>query len=139
MRERLTEQHAVRPACASCHAIFDPLGFSLENFTPLGNLRRMQVGVPVDASGTFTDGTKFANPMEFRSLLVRHRDAYYNSITQKMLGFALGRQVNWKVYDHEMSAVRAIVREAASNDYRWSSIVLGIVKSAPFQMKNIVP
>jgi hypothetical protein len=100
----------------------------------------MQGGVPVDASGAFTDGTKFSSPAEFREALSKHKDAYYNSIAQKMLGFALGRQaLTWKVYDYEMPAVRAIVREAAGKDYRWSSFVLAVVKSPPFQMKNIVP
>jgi hypothetical protein len=139
MRERLA-LHTTVPACAKCHSIFDPLGFSLENFDSVGAFRRTQAGVPVDASGTFVDGTKFSSPSEFRQLLVKHKDAYYNSIAQKMLGFALGRQaLAWKVYDYEMPAVRAIVRESAAKDYRWSSLVVGVIKSAPFQMKNIVP
>ncbi len=70
-----------------------------------------------------------------RAGLLKYRAAYYSNITQKMLGYALGRQARtWSVYDYEMPAVRAIVREAAVHDYRWSSIVLGIVKSAPFQL-----
>jgi len=139
MRERLAD-HTVNRACASCHRIFDPLGFALENFDTTGALRRTQSGVPIDASGAFIDGTKFSGPAEFRKSLMKYRDAYYNSVTQRMLGFALGRQpLGWKVYDYEMPTVRAIVRQAAASDYRWSSIVLGIIKSTPFQMKNIVP
>jgi Protein of unknown function (DUF1592)/Protein of unknown function (DUF1588)/Protein of unknown function (DUF1585) len=139
MRERLAE-HTTNRACATCHRIFDPLGLSLENFDSNGAFRRTQNGVPVDASGAFIDGTKFNGPAEFRESLMKYRDAYYNGVTQRMLGFALGRQpLGWKVYDYEMPTVRAIVREAAASDYRWSSVVLGIVKSTPFQMRNIVP
>lgn len=83
------------------------------------------------------DGTKFNGPAELTAGLLNYRAAYYNNITQKLLGYALGRQGRaWSVSDNEMPFVRAIVREAAAHDYRWSSIVLGIVKSTPFQMKT---
>lgn len=139
MRERLAEHTSYR-ACASCHRIFDPLGFALENFDMVGAFRRVQGGILIDPSGALTDNTKFSGPKELRQALMMYRDAYYNSITERMLSFALGRQgLSWKVYDYEMPTVRAIVRDAAARDYRWSAIVLGIVKSTPFQMKNIVP
>jgi hypothetical protein len=139
MRERLAE-HTANRVCANCHRVFDPLGFALENFDMIGAFRRTQGGVPIDPSGALTDNTKFSGPKELRDALMMYRDAYYNSITERMLSFALGRQgLSWKVYDYEMPTVRAIVRDAATKDYRWSAIVLGIVKSTPFQMKNVVP
>jgi Protein of unknown function (DUF1592)/Protein of unknown function (DUF1588)/Protein of unknown function (DUF1585) len=139
MRERLAE-HTSNRVCANCHRIFDPLGLALENFDMIGAFRRTQGGVPIDPSGTLTDNTRFSGPKELREALTMYRDAYYNSITERMLSFALGRQgLSWKVYDYEMPTVRAVVRDAAANDYRWSAIVLGIVKSTPFQMKNVVP
>jgi hypothetical protein len=139
MRVRIEEHHA-NPACASCHVTFEPLGSALENFNLNGQWRTTDDGAPIDASGTFIDGMKFNGPAELRAGLLRYRDAYYSNITQKLLGYALGREARaWRVYDYEMPSVRAVVREAAASDYRWSSIVLGIVKSTPFQMKTIVP
>jgi hypothetical protein len=133
------EEHRSNAACASCHVMFDPLGLALENFNLAGQWRNTDAGVSIDASGTFVDGRKFNGPAELRAGLLKYRDAYYANIAQKLLGYALGREARaWRVYDYEMPSVRAIVREAAANDYRWSSIVLGIVKSTPFQMKTIV-
>ena len=139
MRERLSE-HTSNPSCVNCHRIFEPLGFALSNFDAIGAWQRTESGVPIDASGAFIDGTKFNGPAEFRAGLVKYRDAYYHNIAQFMLGYAIGRQAwSWRLYDYEMPAVRAIVREAAGDDYRWSSIIAGIVKSTPFQMKTLVP
>jgi hypothetical protein len=96
--------------------------------------------MPIDASGAFVDGMRFNGPAELRAGLVRYRDAFYSNITEKLLGYALGREGRaWRVYDYEMPSVRAIVRDAATHDYRWSSIILGIVRSTPFQMKTVVP
>ena len=139
MRARM-EQHRSNPACANCHITFEPLGIALENFNSSGQWRNTDDGSPIDASGAFVDGTKFNGPAELRAALLKYRDAYYANVSQKLLGYALDRKARvWNVYDYEMPAVRAIVREAASNEYRWSSIILAIVKSTPFQMKNIVP
>jgi mono/diheme cytochrome c family protein len=139
MRARM-EEHRTNPACASCHVSFEPLGLALENFNLNGQWRATDAGVTIDASGTLVDGTKFNGPAELRATLLKYRDAYYSNITQKLLGYALGRDGRaWRIYDYEMPSVRAIVRESAANDYRWSAIVLGIVKSTPFQMKTIVP
>jgi Protein of unknown function (DUF1592)/Protein of unknown function (DUF1588)/Protein of unknown function (DUF1585) len=133
------EEHRTNPGCANCHLTFEPLGMALENFNPIGQWRSTDGG-PIDASGIFVDGTRFNGPAELRSALVKYRDAYYSNITQTLLGYALGRKARtWRVYDYEMPSVRAIVHEAAGNDYRWSSIILGIVRSTPFQMKTIVP
>jgi hypothetical protein len=138
MRLRM-EEHRTNPACANCHLTFEPIGMALENFNPIGQWRSTDGG-PIDAAGTFVDGTRFNGPAELRSALLKYRDAYYSNITQTLLGYALDRKARtWRVYDYEMPSVRAIVREAAANDYRWSSIILGIVRSTPFQMKTIVP
>jgi hypothetical protein len=136
------EEHRTNPACNNCHLIFEPLGMALENFNLTGQWRNTDGGAPIDASGAFVDGTRFKGPAELRADLLKYRDAYYSNIVQKLLGYALRRGGNtraWNVYDYEMPSVRAIVREAGANDYRWSSIVLGIVKSTPFQAKTVVP
>jgi hypothetical protein len=139
MRE-LMAAHEANPACANCHAIFDPLGLALENFDGVGQWRNLDKGVMIDASGTLPDGSRFNSPAEFRTGLLKFRDAYYTSMTQQLLGYALGRKARaWRLYDYEMPAVRGILKASAANDYRWSSIISGIVKSPPFQMKNIVP
>jgi hypothetical protein len=139
LRERMTA-HKTNPACANCHALFDPLGLALENFDALGEWRSADSGAPVDASGAFNDGTHFSGVAEFRTGLLRYRDAYYDGITRQLLAHALNRKGSGgRVYDYEMPAVRKIVRDSAAANYRWSSIVSGIVASAPFQMKHIVP
>jgi hypothetical protein len=135
MRVRMQE-HLTSPVCVNCHVTFDSIGFALENFNLVGQWRSTDGGSPLDVSGSFVDGTAFNGPAELRAGLLKYRSAYYSNITQKLLGYALGRQPRgWPVQDYEMPAVRAIVREAAAHDYRWSAIVSGIVKSAPFQMK----
>jgi hypothetical protein len=137
MRVRM-QAHLTNPACVNCHATFDPVGFALENFNRVGQWRSTDGGETIDPSGAFVDGTKFNGPAELREGLLKYRAAYYSNITQKLLGYALGRQGrNFPVHDNEMPAVRAAVREAAGHDYRWSSIVAGIVKSSPFQMKTV--
>jgi hypothetical protein len=137
MRVRM-QDHLTNPACINCHATFDPVGYALENFNLLGQWRSTDGGASIDASGAFVDGTKFNGPAELRAGLLKYRAAYYSNITQKLLGYAIGRQAKaWSVYDYEMPSVRAIVRDASGHDYRWSSIVLGIVRSTPFQMKTI--
>jgi len=139
MRERMMA-HKVNPSCATCHAQFDPLGLALENFDATGAWRMNDGGLPIDASGTFMDGTRFNGPAELRAGLLKFRDAYYTSVTEQLLVYALNRGGKARrVYDYEMPAVRKIVRAAAANGYRWSSILAGISASAPFQMKNVVP
>jgi len=139
MRDRL-QAHKVNPSCASCHAMIDPFGLALENFDPTGRWRTTDGGAPIDASGTFVDGTHFDGPAGLRAGLLKYRDAYYTSLTQKLLAYALNRKGNaGRVYDYEMPDVRKIVRDAAANGYRWSSLLAGIASSAPFQMKHLVP
>jgi len=139
MRERMIA-HRTIPACASCHAMFDPLGFALENFDAVGRWRTSENGLPIDASGTFTDGTRFSGPVELRLGLLKYRDVYYANVTQLLLAHALNRKGKpGRVYEYEMPVVNKIVRDASANGYRWSAIIAGITASAPFQAKEIVP
>jgi tetratricopeptide (TPR) repeat protein len=139
MRDRLLA-HKINPSCGSCHTMFDPLGLALENFDAAGGWRTMDGGAPIDASGMFIDGTPFDGPAGLRAGLLKYRDAYYTSLTQQLLAYALSRNGRGgQVYDYEMSAVRQIVVDAAAAGYRWSSILAGIAASAPFQMKHLVP
>jgi hypothetical protein len=134
MRQRM-EQHRANPACAVCHRMMDPLGFSLENFDGLGRWRDSTgpgTGA-IDSSGVLPDGTKFDGPAGLREVLVSKRDLFVETFTERLLTYALGRGVE----EYDRPVIRKIVREAASNDQRWSSIILGIVRSAPFQMRKV--
>jgi hypothetical protein len=131
MRERM-EEHRTNPSCASCHKIMDPIGFALENFDLIGRWRDIDEKTPVDASGELVDGTRLTGPATLREALVGRSDAFVTTATQKLLTYAVGRAVHY----YDMPAVRSIIREAARDDYRVSSLVVGIVKSVPFQMKR---
>jgi mono/diheme cytochrome c family protein len=131
LRQRL-EQHRANPSCASCHAVMDPIGFSLENFDLIGTWREADGGVPVNATGRLVDGTPLNGAASLRRALVDRREALVSTAAEKLLTYALGRRLEY----FDMPAVRAIVRDAARHDNRFSSLVLGIVKSAPFQMKK---
>jgi mono/diheme cytochrome c family protein len=130
LRERL-EQHRVKPECASCHKIMDPIGFSLENFDLIGKWRDTDGGVPINASGVLVDGTALNNSGDLRKALLSRSDMFVTTATEKMLTYALGRAVDY----NDMPTVRTIVRDASKNGDRFSSLVLGIAKSAPFQTK----
>jgi hypothetical protein len=138
MRDRM-RIHKINPSCASCHAMFDPIGYALENFDAVGQWRTMEAGAPIDASGTLADGTRFVGPAGLRTALLTYRDAYYTALTQSLLVYALNRGKAGQVYDYEMPAVRAIVRSAGTSGYRWSTLIAGIAASTPFQMKQVVP
>jgi hypothetical protein len=130
----LMAKHRANPVCASCHATIDPLGFSLEQFDGVGKFRKVDTGFqPIDASGQLPDGTKFANIEEFRSLLLSKKDQFVTTMTNKLMMYALGRGTE----HYDSPAIRRIVRDAAASNYKLSSIVLGIVKSAPFQMRKV--
>jgi hypothetical protein len=131
VRERM-EQHRQNPVCASCHVRMDPIGFALENFDAVGKWRTSSDGAPIDASGVFPDGSQFAGGAGLRQIMVGHRDQLVGTIARKLLSYALGRGV--EAYD--LPAVRAIARDAAARDDRWSAIILGIVRSTPFQMRR---
>ena len=132
MRERM-EQHRENPACAVCHRVMDPLGFALENFDAIGRWRTTSgaADAPVDASGELPDGTRFDGPAELREILLSKREQFVETFTEKLLTYALGRGVEYS----DRPSIRKIVREAAP-DYRWSSLILSLVQSTPFQMRR---
>jgi hypothetical protein len=134
MRQRM-EQHRAGPTCAVCHKMMDPIGFSLENFDGLGRWRDSTgIGTgPIDASGVLPDGTTFEGPAGLRDVLVSKRDLFVETFTERLLTYALGRGVE----HYDRPVVRKITRGAAADNQRWSSIILGIVNSAPFQMRRI--
>ena len=131
MRQRM-EQHRANPACAVCHARMDPLGFALENFNAIGQWRTTEGTASIDTSGVLPTGAKFNGPVELRKILLSHPEQFANTMTQKLLTYALGRGLD----SYDLPGVRKITRSAAP-DYKWSSIVLGIVKSVPFQMSTV--
>ncbi|HUK35649.1 MAG TPA: DUF1592 domain-containing protein, partial [Vicinamibacterales bacterium] len=131
VREML-ERHRTNPVCASCHARMDPLGFSLENFDALGHWRTMDGDVPINASGVLLDGTTVNGPAALRQALVAQKEQFVRTVTGKLMTYAIGREMT----PDDAPAIRAIVRAAAADDYRWSSIIAGIVESMPFQMKR---
>jgi hypothetical protein len=127
------ELHRKDPVCASCHLRMDPLGFSLENFDALGKWRSESDGVTVDASASLPDGTQFEGVAGLRKLLESQKEDFARTLTAKLLAYALGRSIEYT----DRPAVRDIVRDAAPHDYRWSSIVLGIVNSVPFRKSTV--
>jgi hypothetical protein len=131
VREML-EVHRANPACASCHARMDPLGFSLENFDAIGQWRTTDAGKAINASGVLLDGTQVTGPAALQHALVAQKQQFVRAVTEKLITYSLGRGLEY----YDAPAVRGIVRGAAADDYRWSAVVLGIVKSAPFQMRR---
>ena len=132
MREAM-EQHRANPVCASCHQLMDPPGLSLENFDAVGRWRdRSETKAAIDASGVLPDGTEYDGPSGLKAALLRHPDRFVTTVTEKLLTYALGRGVEY----YDAAAVRSIVRNAAENDYRLSSLILGVVESVPFQMRR---
>ncbi len=130
MRERLA-QHRQNPSCNSCHSVIDPLGFALENFDVIGGWRtKDESGKPVDASGATVSGAKVEGLSGLRALLLDQPEQFPRTVTEKLLSYALGRRLEY----YDRPAVRQIVRNAAAQQYRWSSIILGIVESPPFLM-----
>jgi hypothetical protein len=135
VRERL-EVHRRNPACAGCHRMIDPAGLALENFDAVGAWRTRDGGTrgtPVDASGQLVDGTKVDGVVALRAALMREPDIFVSTITEKLLTYALGRGLT----PADMPAVRGIVRDARRDGYRFSSIMLGIIRSVPFQMRAV--
>jgi len=130
MRERLA-QHRQSASCNSCHSVIDPLGFALENFDVIGGWRTVdESGKAVDASGATSSGVKVDGLAGLRSLLLSEPEQFPRTVSEKLLAYALGRRLEY----NDRPAVRQIVRDAATQDYRWSSLIVGIVKSPPFLM-----
>ncbi len=137
MRERLSE-HRANPACASCHARMDPLGFALENFDATGKWRTLEstgpadkTRNPIDARGQLADGTQFDGVKGLRQVLNEHSGEFVYRVTERLLTYALGRGSAW----YDAPSIRAVVAQAKKDDYRFSSLLMGIVESPPFQMR----
>ena len=132
VRDRLA-LHRESPACSVCHAPMDPLGLALENYDAVGKWRTTgETRQPIDASGNLPDGTAFEGPTGLRTLLLERRELFVGTLTEKLLAYALGRGPE----HYDRPTVRAIARAAAEDDYRWSSIIVGIVQSTPFRMRR---
>jgi hypothetical protein len=134
LRQRL-ERHRSDPSCASCHALIDPLGFALENFDLIGKWRTTDGGQPVDPTARLWDGTEISGPADLRRALLDRHELFALHTTEKLLTYALGRALE----PTDMPTVREIVRAGAADDYRFSSLILGIVESVPFRMKRKMP
>jgi hypothetical protein len=133
VRERL-EEHRTNPVCANCHKMFDPIGLALENFDATGAWRSREGGTrgnPIDASGELSDGSKVDGVVSLRRALVREPDLFVGTVVEKLMTYALGRGLT----AHDMPTVRGIVRQTAPREYRFSAVVLGIVKSPAFTMR----
>jgi cytochrome c5 len=131
----IMEQHRAKPTCKACHGVMDPLGFALENFDAIGQWRSQDrwAGTPIDASGELIDGTKIGGPADLRKALLTRSPQFVQTLTEKLMTYGLGRSVEY----YDMPTVRQIVRDAARDNYRFSSLVRGVVKSAPFQMRKV--
>jgi hypothetical protein len=145
IRERM-EAHRANAACNSCHSMIDPIGLALENFDLTGKWRNYDTtyaindegarihtkGVPIDTKSKLYDGTPLDGPASLREAIVSHSDAFIQNLTEKLTAYAIGRRIEY----YDMPTVRAVTREAAKNNNRFSSLVLGIVKSPAFQMSK---
>ena len=131
MREQL-EQHRKNAICASCHTRMDPLGFGLENFNAIGGWRTKDGQFPVNASGTLPDGRSFDGPQGLESILKAQPDAFAECLTRKLLIYALGRGLE----RDDDAVVEKIVKNVGADHYRFSSMILGIVNSEPFQKRR---
>jgi hypothetical protein len=132
LREQM-QAHRANAICSACHARMDPIGFALENYDGVGKWRTEEAGVRIDASGQLPDGTRFEGPAGLTQvLLTKYREDFVRTATEKLLTYALGRGIEY--YDNP--TIRAIMRDAARDDYRVSSWVMAIVKSTPFQMRK---
>jgi hypothetical protein len=131
----IMEQHRAKPSCNGCHGVMDPLGFALEHFDAVGAWRATDVwaGTAIDASSRLVDGTPIGGPVDLRKAILRRPEQFVQTMTEKLMTYALGRSVDY----YDMPAVRKIVREAAAENYRLSAIVKGIVRSQPFQMRKV--
>jgi hypothetical protein len=131
MRDAMV-QHRVNPTCAACHARMDPIGFAMDNFDAVGRWRTVaENGTAINPSGVLPDGSAFAGVVGLRDNLLRHPQQFITTMTENLLTYALGRTLEY----YDASIVRAITRDGARDDYRFSSLISGIVKSVPFQMK----
>ena len=131
MRERMAE-HRANPACAGCHKLMDPIGFSLENYNAVGRYRSAEDGKAIDASGGLPDGSNFEGVTGLQQALLSRPELFVATVTEKMLTYALGRGVEY----YDAPSVRKILAETRTNDFKFSSMILGVVNSTPFQMRR---
>ena len=132
IRERLA-QHRADPVCSSCHTVIDPIGFALENFDVIGAWRNFdEGGNPVDPSGNYPGGAEFSGFADLRAWMLERGDRFAHTVTEKLMTYALGRRVEY----YDQPVIRQIVRDAATENYSWSSILVGIANSAPFKMSE---
>jgi len=131
VRQRLA-QHRADEACAGCHRLMDPAGFALENYDAIGRWRETEEGLAVDATGGLPDGSEFLGVAGLEQAVLARPEMFVGTLTEKLLTFALGRGV--ETYD--APAVRTVIRESKDADYRFSSLILGIAASTPFQMRR---
>jgi Protein of unknown function (DUF1585)/Protein of unknown function (DUF1588) len=131
VRERLM-QHRASAACASCHDMMDPVGFSLENFDAIGRWRTIEEGHPVDASGGLPDGSEFTGVSGLEAALLKQPEVFVGTLTENLLTYALGRGVGY----YDGPAVREVVRKTRAADFRFSALIEAIVASPPFQMRT---
>jgi mono/diheme cytochrome c family protein len=131
IRERLAE-HRANPACAGCHRLMDPIGFALENYDAVGRWRTIDANVPIDASSTLFDGTPVQGVAGLQAAILRNPELFVSTLAEKLLTFSTGRGVQY----YDSPAIRKVVRESAADDYRFSSLVIGIVNSTPFRMRK---
>lgn len=131
MRQQM-EMHRKNPPCSTCHKIMDPIGFSMENFDAVGHWRTLDNGSPIDANGVLVDGTKLDGVKGMREALLKYSPQFVRVLTEKLFIYAMGRGTEY----YDMPLIRSIVRNAESNNYRFSSLILGIVKSEPFQVNQ---
>jgi len=130
---QLLEQHRANPSCASCHRAIDPPGFALENFDAVGEWRDKDHGVPVEAAGQLADGARVDGPAALRDAVMKRPDQFLRTMTEKVLTYALGRSVTYA----DMPAVRGILRDTARENHRFSALVMAVVKSPPFRMREV--
>ena len=130
-RERM-EMHRSNPVCASCHKFMDPIGLALDNFDVTGKWRIRENGMPLDTQGELYDGTPVTSPKDLRQALLERPIPLVRTFTENLMAYALGRRVEY----YDKPTIRAIARDAAENDYRLSSFIMGVVKSPAFQMSR---
>jgi len=131
VRQRLAE-HRANEACASCHNFMDPVGFALENFDAIGRWRETEEGLPVDSTGGLPDGSEFSGVTGLEQAVLKNPEMFVGTLSEKLLTFALGRGVD----SFDAPAIRKIVRDARAENYRFSSLIVGIATSVPFQMRK---
>jgi hypothetical protein len=131
MREAMTK-HRANPACASCHARMDPIGFAMEHFDAVGRWRDTDGGQAIDTTGVFPDGATFDGVAGLKRELMRHPEQFAGTVAERLLMYAVGRNLQY----YDAPAVRTVLREAAPSRYTLTSLVLGVVKSPPFQMRE---